>query len=86
VISALLFIRQIPVTIERKLDNLGNENRGQAELIRDGALEQLDELTRRYTVHPRYYGFVYPAEQAAMEQRVIVRIRARRITCDAIHA
>jgi len=60
--------------------------RGDAELVRDGALEQLDRLTRRYTSHPAFYGFVYPVEQRARETRVICRICARRITLDAIHA
>jgi PPOX class probable F420-dependent enzyme len=60
--------------------------RGDAELVAEGALEHLDELTRQYTRHPRYYGFVYPAAQAAQEERVICRIRPRRITLDAIHA
>ena len=59
--------------------------RGAAELVTEGAVEHLDALTRRYTRHPRYYGCVYPAEQAGREQRVIVRIHARRITLDAIH-
>ena len=60
--------------------------RGDAELVTEGALDHLDELTRRYTRHPRYYGFVYPAAQQACETRVIGRIHARRITLDAIHA
>jgi PPOX class probable F420-dependent enzyme len=60
--------------------------RGDAELITDGAVEHLDALTRRYTLHPRYYGFVYPTEQQGRETRVICRILARRITLDAIHA
>jgi len=60
--------------------------RGRAELLSDGAVEHLDALTRRYTAHPRYYGHVYPLEQAAREQRVIVVIHARRFTLDAIHA
>jgi PPOX class probable F420-dependent enzyme len=60
--------------------------RGDAELVRDDALEQLDALTRRYTRHPRFYGFVYPIEQQARETRVVCRIHARRITLDAIHA
>ncbi len=60
--------------------------RGDAELVRDGAVEQLDRLTRRYTPHPAFYGFVYPVGQQARETRVILRIRARRITLDAIHA
>jgi PPOX class probable F420-dependent enzyme len=60
--------------------------RGDAELVSEGALEQLDALTRKYTRHPRYYGFVYPAEQRARESRVTCRIHARRISLDAIHA
>lgn len=60
--------------------------RGDAELVRDGAIEHLDALTRTYTRHPRYYGHVYPLEQQACETRVICRIHARRITLDAIHA
>jgi PPOX class probable F420-dependent enzyme len=60
--------------------------RGDAELIHDGAIDHLDELTRAYTRHPRYYGFVYPCEQQARETRVICRIHARRISLDAIHA
>ncbi len=60
--------------------------RGEAELVTDGAREHLDELTRKYTAHPRFYGHVYPAEQSTRETRVICRILARRITLDAIHA
>jgi PPOX class probable F420-dependent enzyme len=59
--------------------------RGDAELVTDGALQHLDALTRTYTRHPRYYGFIYPAEQEARETRVICRIHARRISLDAIH-
>ena len=60
--------------------------RGAAELVTEGALEHLDAMTRRFTRSPRYYGFVYPVEQQQHETRVIVRIHARRITLDAIHA
>lgn len=60
--------------------------RGDAELVTEGALEHLDALTRAYTSHPGYYGHIYPAEQAARETRVIVRIHARRVQLDAIHA
>jgi PPOX class probable F420-dependent enzyme len=60
--------------------------RGDAELVTGGALEHLDALTRAYTRHRAYYGHVYPVEQQARETRVICRIRARRITLDAIHA
>ena len=59
--------------------------RGEAELIEEGAIEHLDALTRMYTDHPRFYGHVHPAERQALETRVIVRVRARRITLDAIH-
>ena len=59
--------------------------RGDAELVREGAIEHLDSLTRAYTRHPCFYGYVYPEAQRARETRVIVRVHARRITLDAIH-
>jgi PPOX class probable F420-dependent enzyme len=61
------------------------EIRGEAQLIEEGAVAHLDELTRRYTSHPRYYGFVYPDEQRVRETRLIGRIHATKITLDAIH-
>ena len=60
--------------------------RGDAELVTVVAVEHMDALTRRYTRYPAFYGFVYPVEQRDRETRVICRIRARRITLDAIHA
>ncbi len=60
--------------------------RGYAELVYDGAVEHLDKVTRKYTRHPCYYGYVYPVEQQQRETRVIVRIHARKITKDAIHS
>ena len=60
--------------------------RGDVELVFDGALEHLDALTRAYTHHPRNYGCIYHRTQQGRETRVICRIRARRITLDAIHA
>jgi PPOX class probable F420-dependent enzyme len=59
--------------------------RGDAELVTEDALKHLDALTRKYTRHPGYYGYVYPVEQQARETRVILRIHACRITLDAIH-
>lgn len=59
--------------------------RGEAELVTEGALEHLDQLTRRYTHHPSYYGHIYPAEQRTRETRVTCRIHAHRVTLDAIH-
>jgi PPOX class probable F420-dependent enzyme len=61
------------------------EIRGVAELIQEGALEHLDQITRQYTEHPGYYGYVRPLEQQALETRVICRIHATKITRDAIH-
>ena len=61
------------------------EIRGDAELVEEGAQEHLDQITRRYTRHPQYYGYVYPLEQRDCETRVICRIHARKITLDAIH-
>jgi PPOX class probable F420-dependent enzyme len=59
--------------------------RGDAELITEGALDHLDAITRKYTSHPAFYGYVYPVEQRARETRVVCRIHARRISLDAIH-
>jgi len=61
------------------------EIRGEVELVEKGALEHLDEITRQYTNHPHYYGYIYPVEQQAQEMRIICRIHATRITLDAIH-
>jgi PPOX class probable F420-dependent enzyme len=60
--------------------------RGTAVLVHDGAVEHLDALTLAYTGRPSYYGGIYPEAQRLRETRVIVRIRASRITLDAIHA
>ncbi len=62
------------------------EIRGEAELVEQGALEHLDAITRKYTDHPKYYGYVFPCEQQARETRVICRIQAKKITMDAIHS
>ncbi len=59
--------------------------RGEAELVTDGAIQHLDQLTRRYTRHPAYYGHVYPETERGRETRVICQIHARRVTLDAIH-
>jgi PPOX class probable F420-dependent enzyme len=59
--------------------------RGDAELITEGAHEHLDALTRKYTGHPAYYGYIYPEAQRLRETRVICRIHPRRVTLDAIH-
>ena len=56
------------------------EIRGEVELLTDGALEHLDAITRAYTRAPAYYGYVFPEAK-----RVIARIKARKITLDAIH-
>lgn len=61
------------------------EIRGEAELILDGSLAHLDAITRQYTRHPAYYGYIYPEGQRERETRLIVRIRATKISLDAIH-
>ena len=61
------------------------ELRGDVEVILDGALEHLDQVTRKYTRHPRYYGYIYPLEQSQHETRIICRIHVRKMTLDAIH-
>ncbi len=61
------------------------EIRGVMEISEAGALEHLDEITRQYTEHPCYYGYVYPVEQQAKETRLLCRLQAAKITLDAIH-
>ena len=61
------------------------EIRGEVELVVDGALEHLDKITREYTDHPQFYGYVHPCEQQARERRVIGRIHPKKITINAIH-
>jgi PPOX class probable F420-dependent enzyme len=61
------------------------EIRGEVELVEDGALAHLNALTRQYTRHPQYYGYIYPVEQQARETRIICRIHATRFSLDAIH-
>jgi PPOX class probable F420-dependent enzyme len=61
------------------------EIRGEAELVQGGAIEHLDQITRQYTDHPQYYGYVFPIAQRGRERRVICRIHAKKITLDAIH-
>lgn len=57
---------------------------GDAELITRGAVEHLDDLTRKYTRYPFYYGHIYPKAHRESETRVICRIHPRRVTVDAI--
>ena len=61
------------------------ELRGEVELIASNVLEQLDRVTRKYTRHPHFYGYIYPLEQSERETRIICRILVRKITLDAIH-
>ena len=60
--------------------------RGDAELVTEGAIGDLDATTRAYTGKPCFYGYVYPVEQRAKETRVICRIHARRVTLDAVYS
>ncbi len=61
------------------------EVRADVDLSTRGAEDQLDELARAYTSHPRFYGFVHPVEQRDVETRVIARLHPRVVHCDAIH-
>jgi PPOX class probable F420-dependent enzyme len=61
------------------------EIRGDVELTEEGAIEHLDALTRQYTAHPQFYGYVYPEAQRERETRLTGRIAATKITLDAIH-
>jgi PPOX class probable F420-dependent enzyme len=55
------------------------EIRGDVDLQTEGAVEERDRVTRRYTRHPRFFGFVYPEERRMHETRIVARIHPRRI-------
>ena len=61
------------------------EVRGEVEVSEEGALEHLDEITRQYTNHPCYYGFIYPEVQKEKETRIICKMKPTKINLDAIH-
>lgn len=61
------------------------EVRGEVEIIEEGALRHLDEITRHYTTNPCYYGYIYPEEQRGKETRIICRIKPKKVNLDAIH-
>lgn len=61
------------------------EIRGDVEIVRDHAIEHLDRVTRKYTSHLEFYGYVYPREKQEQETRIICLIHAQKITLDAIH-
>lgn len=56
------------------------EVRGQvAEMTEAGAVEHIDAMTRVYTDHDQYYGGAAPAERAAQETRVLIKIRPTKV-------
>ena len=61
------------------------ELRGEVEIITNNVVEQLDRVTRKYTCHPNFYGYVYPLEQRDRETRIVCRIHVRKMTLDAVH-
>jgi PPOX class probable F420-dependent enzyme len=61
------------------------EIRGDVEVTTDNAVDLLDQVTRRYTDFPRYYGHIRTPARRDVETRIVCRIRPRRVVCDAIH-
>jgi len=62
------------------------EIRGVAEITEHGATEHVDEITRRYTDHPQYYGYVRPKDNALHETRIICKIKPTKINIEVIHS
>jgi PPOX class probable F420-dependent enzyme len=57
------------------------EVRGEVvEITEKGAKESIDELARKYTGSPSYYGHVAPAELENKEVRVLYKIRPTHVT------
>jgi hypothetical protein len=61
------------------------EVRGDVEITTREALDRLDRVTRAYTGHPRYYGWIRPLCRRGNETRIVCRIHPRHVVCDAIH-
>ena len=63
------------------------EIRGEvAEITQEGAIAHANKQTQAYSkgAQQRFYGDIYPEEQQEKETRVIVKIRPKKITTDAI--
>jgi len=54
-----------------------------AEITQEGAIAEVDRLTRRYTGKLHFYGDVFEAEQQDRETRVTVRIEPIKVSLDA---
>jgi PPOX class probable F420-dependent enzyme len=61
------------------------EVRGDVTITEEGGLDHLNRLTRAYTGHPHYYGWVLPLDRRGKESRIVCRIHPRHVVCDAIH-
>jgi len=59
--------------------------RGDVEIVYRNAVSELDVITRQYTPHPKYYGYVFPESKQLLETRIVCRIYPSKITLDAIH-
>ena len=60
------------------------EIRGHVELIEEGAMEHLENITEQYTGRRDYYGSVYPVEARTQQVRVICKITPDKVNVDAI--
>ena len=49
------------------------------EIVEEGAVDQLDQITRFYTGHPTYYGHIVPAKDKGTRTHVICRIRPTKV-------
>ncbi len=63
------------------------EVRGEVvEITKEGAISHANKQTQAYSNNSkqRFYGDIYPLEQQERETRVIVKIRPKKVTTDAI--
>ncbi|MBN1119442.1 MAG: PPOX class F420-dependent oxidoreductase [Anaerolineae bacterium] len=61
------------------------EIRGEVEIVEEGALEHLNEITARYTTRT-YYGDIFPPEKQYQETRIICKLHPVKVNVDAIHS
>jgi PPOX class probable F420-dependent enzyme len=73
------------LVIDRSNVNRYIEIRGEVEIVEEGALEHLNEITRKYSNKP-YYGGIFPLEKMDKETRIICKLKPMKVNADAIHA
>jgi PPOX class probable F420-dependent enzyme len=76
--------RAVLIVVDRNDSSRFVEIRGEVEIVEEGALEHLNQITATYTTRI-YYGDIFPVEKQYRETRIICRLHPRKVNVDAIH-